>query len=250
YIADRVHASAVTTAEALKTLGVSQINAAFFDTILVKADASKIKSIAEKNQVNFFYPDNDTVSISFNETTSIADINEIIAIFAEALGKETPKVSELLTATNYPESVKRTSNFLTHEVFNKHHSETALMRYMKMLERKDLALNHSMISLGSCTMKLNAAAEMLPLSWANWGSIHPFVPIDQAQGYQSMLKKLEQQLNVITGFAGTTLQPNSGAQGEYAGLMVIRAYHQSRGESHRNIALIPASAHGTNPATA
>ncbi|WDO14341.1 aminomethyl-transferring glycine dehydrogenase [Flavobacterium sp. WW92] len=250
YIADKVHASAVTTAEALNKIGITQTNTSFFDTIVVKADAQKVKAIAEKNEFNFYYIDNETVSISFNETTSLADINTIVAIFAEAAGKETVKVTELATQINYQESLNRTSTFLTHEVFNKHHSETALMRYIKMLERKDLALNHSMISLGSCTMKLNAAAEMLPLSMANWNNIHPFAPVEQAEGYQIMLKKLEEQLNVVTGFAGTTLQPNSGAQGEYAGLMVIRAYHQSRGESHRNIALIPASAHGTNPATA
>lgn len=250
YIAGKIHASAVTTANALSKLGIEQTNSSFFDTIVVKADAQKVKAIAEKNEFNFYYIDNNTVAISFNETTGLADINTIVSIFAEAAGKETIKVTELATQTQYSESLNRTSTFLTHEVFNKHHSETALMRYIKMLERKDLALNHSMISLGSCTMKLNAAAEMLPLSMANWNNIHPFAPIEQAEGYQTMLKKLEQQLNVITGFAGTTLQPNSGAQGEYAGLMVIRAYHQSRGESHRNIALIPASAHGTNPATA
>lgn len=250
YIAGKIHASAVTTANTLSKLGIEQTNSSFFDTIVVKADAQKVKAIAEKNEFNFYYIDNNTVAISFNETTGLADINTIVSIFAEAAGKETIKVTELATQTQYSESLNRTSTFLTHEVFNKHHSETALMRYIKMLERKDLALNHSMISLGSCTMKLNAAAEMLPLSMANWNNIHPFVPIEQAEGYQTMLKKLEQQLNVITGFAGTTLQPNSGAQGEYAGLMVIRAYHQSRGESHRNIALIPASAHGTNPATA
>ncbi|PKW20427.1 aminomethyl-transferring glycine dehydrogenase [Flavobacterium lindanitolerans] len=250
YIAGKIHASAVTTANALSKLGIEQTNSSFFDTIVVKADAQKVKAIAEKNEFNFYYIDNNTVAISFNETTGLADINTIVSIFAEAAGKETIKVAELATQTQYSESLNRTSTFLAHEVFNKHHSETALMRYIKMLERKDLALNHSMISLGSCTMKLNAAAEMLPLSMANWNNIHPFAPIEQAEGYQTMLKKLEQQLNVITGFAGTTLQPNSGAQGEYAGLMVIRAYHQSRGESHRNIALIPASAHGTNPATA
>ncbi len=250
YIAEKVHASAVTTADALNKLGAYQINTSFFDTIVVKADAQKVKTIAEKNEVNFYYIDNDTISISFNETTSIEDINRIIDIFAEAMQKETFSINELSTGINYQESLYRASQFLTHEVFNKHHSETALMRYIKMLERKDLALNHSMISLGSCTMKLNAAAEMLPLSMANWNSIHPFAPIEQAEGYQIMLKKLEQQLNVITGFAGTTLQPNSGAQGEYAGLMVIRAYHHSRGDFHRNVCLIPASAHGTNPASA
>ena len=250
YIADKVHASAVTTAEALNKIGVYQTNTSFFDTIVVKADAQKVKAIAEKNEFNFYYIDNESVSISFNETTSLADINTIVAIFAEVVGKETVTVSELANVSMISESLNRTSTFLTHDVFNKHHSETALMRYIKMLERKDLALNHSMISLGSCTMKLNAAAEMLPLSMANWNNIHPFAPVEQAEGYQIMLKKLEEQLNVVTGFAGTTLQPNSGAQGEYAGLMVIRAYHQSRGDSHRNIALIPASAHGTNPATA
>ena len=250
YIADKVHASAVTTAEALNQLGVYQTNTAFFDTIVVKADAVKVKAIAERNEFNFYYIDNDTIAIAFNETTSISDINTILAIFAEATGKETVTVTALATQINYPQGLNRTSTFLTHEVFNKHHSETALMRYIKKLERKDLALNHSMISLGSCTMKLNAAAEMLPLSMPNWNNMHPFAPIEQAAGYQTMLKKLEEQLNVVTGFAGTTLQPNSGAQGEYAGLMVIRAYHQSRGDHHRNIALIPASAHGTNPASA
>ncbi len=250
YIADKVHASAVTTADALNKLGVYQTNTAFFDTIVVKADAQKVKSIAERNEVNLYYIDNETISISFNETTSLSDINTIIAIFAEAVGKDTLKISELSLDANLPQSIIRQSDFLKHDVFNKHHSETALMRYIKMLERKDLALNHSMISLGSCTMKLNAAAEMLPLSMANWNNIHPFVPIEQAEGYQIMLKKLEQQLNVVTGFAGTTLQPNSGAQGEYAGLMVIRAYHHSRGDFHRNVCLIPASAHGTNPASA
>jgi glycine dehydrogenase len=250
YIAGKVHACAVTAADALNKLGVYQTNTAFFDTLLVKADAAKVRAASQKREVNFYYPDAETVSIAFNETTSLADINEIVSIFAEALGKDTVTVSELSPQENYPPALKRTSEFLKHEVFNKHHSETALMRYMKMLERKDLALNHSMISLGSCTMKLNAASEMLPLSMPDWNGIHPFAPIEQAEGYQQMLKKLEQQLNVVTGFAGTTLQPNSGAQGEYAGLMVIRAYHESRGEGHRNIALIPASAHGTNPATA
>ncbi|HCQ12986.1 aminomethyl-transferring glycine dehydrogenase [Flavobacterium sp.] len=250
YIADKVHASAVTLADALNKLGIYNVNTSFFDTILVKADAQKVKAIAEKNEVNFYYVDADTISISINETTSLSDLNQIISIFAEATGKDSFKVSELTSTINFSDSLERTSTFLTHDVFNNHHSESQLMRYIKKLERKDLSLNHSMISLGSCTMKLNAAAEMLPLSMANWNSIHPFAPVEQAEGYQIMLKKLEQQLNEITGFAGTTLQPNSGAQGEYAGLMAIRAYHLSRGDQHRNVCLIPASAHGTNPASA
>jgi glycine dehydrogenase len=250
YIANKVHSSAVTLADALNKLGVYQTNTAFFDTISVKADANKVKAIAEKNEVNFFYVDGETISISLNETTSVTDINQIIAIFAEVTGKEAFTVSALATNNNIPVSAIRTSSFLQHEIFNNHHSESQLMRYIKKLERKDLSLNHSMISLGSCTMKLNAAAEMLPLSMSNWNSMHPFAPIEQAEGYQIMLKKLEQQLNVVTGFAGTTLQPNSGAQGEYAGLMAIRAYHLSRGDNHRNVCLIPSSAHGTNPASA
>jgi glycine dehydrogenase len=250
YIANKVHASAVTLADALNKLGVYQTNTSFFDTILVKADAAKVKAVAEKHEVNFFYVDSETISISLNETTSLKDLNQIISLFAEAVNKEAFTISELTNTTNYPTSLNRTSTFLTHAVFNNHHSESQLMRYIKKLERKDLSLNHSMISLGSCTMKLNAAAEMLPLSMANWNSIHPFAPIEQAEGYQIMLKKLEHQLNVVTGFAGTTLQPNSGAQGEYAGLMAIRAYHLSRGDHHRNICLIPSSAHGTNPASA
>ena len=250
YIANKVHASAVTLAEALNKLGVYQTNSAFFDTLLVKADAAKVQAIAEKNEVNFFYVDNETISISLNETTSLADLNQIVSIFAEALGKSNVQINEFANETMVPKNLERTSSFLQHDVFNNHHSESQLMRYIKKLERKDLSLNHSMISLGSCTMKLNAAAEMLPLSMANWNSIHPFAPIEQAEGYQIMLKKLEQQLNVVTGFAGTTLQPNSGAQGEYAGLMTIRAYHLSRGDHHRNVCLIPSSAHGTNPASA
>lgn len=250
YIADKVHASAVTLADALNKLGVYQTNTAFFDTIAVKADAQKVKTIAEKHEVNFFYADAETISISLNETSSLKDINHIISIFAEATGKDYVAINQLANESMIPESLARKSTFLLHDVFNNHHSESQLMRYIKKLERKDLSLNHSMISLGSCTMKLNAAAEMLPLSMANWNSIHPFAPIEQAEGYQIMLKKLEQQLNVVTGFQGTTLQPNSGAQGEYAGLMAIRAYHLSRGEKHRNVCLIPASAHGTNPASA
>nr|WP_297306590.1 aminomethyl-transferring glycine dehydrogenase [uncultured Flavobacterium sp.] len=250
FIANNVHATTVTIETELTKLGFEQVNDAYFDTILIKANAAKVKEIAEKNGYNFFYADENHVSISVNETTSLKDINNIVAIFAELAGKSFDAVTELAGLSVVPVSLERTSTFLEHEVFNTYQSESQLMRYIKKLERKDLALNHSMISLGSCTMKLNAAAEMLPLSSPNWGNIHPFAPASQAEGYLTMLHKLEQQLNVITGFAGTTLQPNSGAQGEYAGLMVIRAYHESRGEGHRNIALIPASAHGTNPASA
>ena len=250
YIANKVHAVAATTANELTKLGYEQTNSAFFDTIVVKADAQKIKVVAEQNNINFFYIDEATVSIAFNETTSIEDVAKIVSIFVAAKGTQAPEITELTVTNHFPEELNRTSSFLQHDVFNKYHSESAMMRYIKMLERKDLSLNHSMISLGSCTMKLNAASEMLPLSNPQWNNIHPFAPLDQAQGYQEMLRKLEQQLNVITGFAGTTLQPNSGAQGEYAGLMVIRAYHQSRGDHHRNVALIPSSAHGTNPASA
>ncbi len=250
YIANKVHSMAVTLEDALNKLGVYQTNTAFFDTIVVKADASKVRAIAEQNEINFYYIDEHTISISLNETTSLDDINKIVVVFASSNNTQSTTIEVSTETIHFPENLKRTSSFLEHEVFNKYHSETALMRYIKTLERKDLALNHSMISLGSCTMKLNAAAEMLPLSNPMWNNIHPFAPLDQAQGYQEMLQKLEQQLNVITGFAGTTLQPNSGAQGEYAGLMVIRAYHQSRGDFHRNIALIPSSAHGTNPASA
>lgn len=250
YIADKVHSSAVTLADALNKLGVYQTNTAFFDTIVVKADAKKVRSIAEKHEINFFYIDDETISISLNETTLFKDLNEIIAVFAEAVGKEKFKVNEYALENNFPMHLNRKSEFLQHEVFNSYHSETSMMRYIKKLERKDLSLNHSMISLGSCTMKLNAAAEMLPLSMPYWNTIHPFAPLDQVQGYTAMLKKLEQQLNEITGFAATTLQPNSGAQGEYAGLMAIRAYHIANGNENRNVCLIPASAHGTNPASA
>jgi len=250
YIANKIHSLAATLSNELEKLGCQQINTAFFDTIAVKADAKKVKTIAEQNEINFYYIDENTVSISLNETTSIADLNKIISVFASANNTQAIAIETLTETNHFPSHLARTSSFLEYDVFNKHHSETDLMRYIKKLERKDLSLNHSMISLGSCTMKLNAAAEMLPLSYANWNNIHPFAPLDQVQGYQEMLSKLEQQLNVITGFAGTTLQPNSGAQGEYAGLMVIRAYHQSHGDHHRNVALIPSSAHGTNPASA
>lgn len=250
YIATQVHRKAQTLAKTLINLGYTQSNSVYFDTLQLSADAAKIKEIALANQVNFYYPDAQTVCISINETTNLADLNVIASIFAQAAGKQTEALSSLIDEPVITGALARTTEYMTNEVFNSYHSETELMRYIKKLERKDLALNHSMISLGSCTMKLNAASEMLPLSYPNWGNIHPFVPLDQAKGYQTVLKKLEDQLTTITGFAGTSLQPNSGAQGEYAGLMVIRAYHESNGEGHRNICLIPSSAHGTNPASA
>jgi glycine dehydrogenase len=250
YIADKVHNHAATLAAALERLGLTQANETYFDTIAIKTDASKIKFLSESKQMNFYYPDPETVSISVNETTTLKDLNKIIALFAEANHKETFKILEISTGNGIPKSIARETPFLENSVFNTYHSETELMRYIKKLERKDLALNHSMIALGSCTMKLNAAAQMLPLSNPMWGNMHPFVPVEQAAGYQAMLKKLEEQLTEITGFEGTSLQPNSGAQGEYAGLMVIRAYHESRDDHHRNICLIPSSAHGTNPASA
>ncbi len=250
YIADTVHSSAVTLEQKLKELGYEQLNPSYFDTIQIKANASAIKPIAEKNKINFYYPDSETVVIALNETTNIPDLNKIVAVFSEAADKSKSTIEKLEEGTTIPKEIERKKEYLTNEVFNSYHSETELMRYIKKLERKDLSLNHSMIALGSCTMKLNAASEMLPLSNPQWGNIHPFAPVEQAEGYQIVLKKLEDQLTEITGFAGTSLQPNSGAQGEYAGLMVIRAYHESRGDSHRNICLIPSSAHGTNPASA
>jgi glycine dehydrogenase len=250
YIAEKVNSLAITLASALEQMGYQQLNASFFDTIAIKADKEDILPIAEKQKINFYYPNDHTVQISINETTTLKDVNTIIAVFSEAINKTNTEVMALAVSSSIPENIKRTSEFLTHEIFNSFHSETELMRYIKKLERKDLSLNHSMISLGSCTMKLNAAAEMLPLSDPQWGNLHPFIPVDQAAGYQKVITKLEDQLTEITGFAATSLQPNSGAQGEFAGLMVIKAYHESRGDHQRNICLIPSSAHGTNPASA
>jgi glycine dehydrogenase len=250
YIADKVHSSAVTLSNALTDLGFEQINSSYFDTITLKVDAKKLKAASESNGINFNYIDNETVSISVNETVSLKEINDIINCFTKAFGLNSAFLIKFSSSSKITKNAQRNTTFLDNEVFNTYRSETDMMRYIKKLERKDLALNHSMISLGSCTMKLNAASEMLPLSNPQWGNIHPFVPMNQAEGYQEVLKKLEHQLNIVTGFAGTSLQPNSGAQGEFAGLMTIRAYHQSNGDHHRNICLIPASAHGTNPASA
>ncbi|WP_027138455.1 aminomethyl-transferring glycine dehydrogenase [Gaetbulibacter saemankumensis] len=250
FIANQVHNKTVALANALEQLGYEQVNSSYFDTLQINTKAKKVKKVATAKKVNLYYPDNDTVTVSLNETTSLNDLNYLISVFAKAADKETIEVTSLETANNIQESLQRSSDFLTDNVFNAYHSETELMRYIKSLERKDLALNHSMISLGSCTMKLNAASEMLPLSNPQWGNIHPFAPLKQAKGYLKVLKALEDQLTEITGFAATSLQPNSGAQGEFAGLMVIKAYHESRNEGHRNICLIPSSAHGTNPASA
>ena len=250
FIADSVHHKTITLANTLSTLGIEQTNTSYFDTISVKADSQKIKAVAEANKINFNYIDDKTLSISINETVGLKELNAIIAVFTEALNLNTTSISAIIEGNAIPENAQRNTSFLENKIFNTYQSETDMMRYIKKLERKDLALNHSMISLGSCTMKLNAASEMLPLSNPQWGNIHPFVPLDQAEGYHAVLQKLEHQLNIVTGFAGTSLQPNSGAQGEFAGLMTIRAYHLSNNDAHRNICIIPASAHGTNPASA
>ncbi len=250
HIANDIHNKTFTLSKALNALGFEQHNTSYFDTLHLGADAKAIKTEAESKKINFFYPNENEVVLSLNETTTISDLNNIIEIFAKVGNKEAITISEISEANVISDELRRQSSFLQEPIFNTHHSETEIMRYIKSLERKDLALNHSMISLGSCTMKLNAASEMLPLSWFKWGKIHPFAPVEQAKGYHEVLKALEDQLTEITGFAGTSLQPNSGAQGEFAGLMVIRAYHESRGDHHRNICIIPSSAHGTNPASA
>ena len=233
----------------LNRLGIKVINNSFFDTIHFEINSDKIRPIAEKNKLNFNYVDENKISISINESTELNDIKQIVEVVCESTGKDYHFESES-DFESIPNNFCRKSEFLKEEVFNKYRSETSMMRYIKSLERKDLSLNHSMIALGSCTMKLNAAAEMLPLSWKRWNNIHPFAPIDQTNGYQIVLNKLEKQLNEITGFHATSLQPNSGAQGEYAGLMVIRSYFKSINQTNRNICIIPSSAHGTNPASA
>ena len=251
YIADTIHTNAQKLSIILKDLGFKQLNSSYFDTILIEVEAAKLKSVSEAKNINFNYIDDHHVSISINETVGVNGIKAIVSCFEEAFNLTVFKASKSsFSRSLIPENLQRNTTFLENNIFNTYQSETNMMRYIKRLERKDLALNHSMISLGSCTMKLNAASEMLPLSNPQWGNIHPFVPLKQAEGYHEVLRKLEQQLNIVTGFAGTSLQPNSGAQGEFAGLMTIRAYHQSNGDSHRNICLIPASAHGTNPASA
>ena len=249
-IAKKIHLNTAKLEKKLTDLGLTQLNNYYFDTLRVKVQADKIREVAEKKEINFLYIDDQTVGISINEICDEVALLKILTVFEEVTLQKNITGKVKIEHHRYPVSQKRVSTFLEHKIFNSHHSETSLMRYIKLLERKDLALNHSMISLGSCTMKLNAAAEMLPLSWPRWSAIHPFVPTNQAQGYQKMLFSLESQLSEITGFHATSLQPNSGAQGEYSGLMVIRAYHNANGEDYRNICLIPSSAHGTNPASA
>ncbi len=249
-IAQQVHLNAVSLADNLKKLGYTIDEAAFFDTIKVNGtDNAKIKSLAEAAEINLRYADN-YITISIDQTTDADDINALIEVFAKAAGKTAFKVSEKEIFGGKSALVFRKSSFLTHPIFNTYHSESEMMRYIKRLENKDLSLTHSMISLGSCTMKLNAASELMPITWPEFANMHPFVPVDQAQGFQEIIADLDKSLSEITGFEKMSFQPNSGAQGEYAGLLVIQAYHQSRGDSHRTIALIPTSAHGTNPASA
>ena len=254
-IAERVHGLSVLLSNALKTLEYPQENDFFFDTIKVNTGelANSIHGEALNNEMNFRYSDS-TITISLDETTNLQDVLNIIRVFAKVKGKNINDINiDGLKAgleAHIPDELQRTSTFLSHPVFNTHHSETEMLRYIKSLESKDLSLCDSMIPLGSCTMKLNATTEMIPVTWPEFSKMHPFAPLDQTGGYMQIFDELNTWLSEITGFAQMSLQPNSGAQGEYAGLMVIRAYHQSRGEGKRNIALIPASAHGTNPASA
>ncbi|MEL7588358.1 MAG: aminomethyl-transferring glycine dehydrogenase [Prolixibacteraceae bacterium] len=253
-IAERVHHIASLLEKEITALGYQQLNQDYFDTIrfvlpkYVKCE--DIEWLSLELEMNFRYFDNGEVGLSIDETTNLDDINWIIEVFAKAANKPYPVIrSYPETGTLKPERL-RTSGYMQQEVFKKYRSETEMLRYIKRLEHRDISLTHSMIPLGSCTMKLNAATEMLPLSWIEFGGIHPFVPKNQARGYQEMMEELRRDLSEITGFADVSLQPNSGAAGEYAGLMVIRAYHLSRGEYRRNVVLIPSSAHGTNPASA
>ncbi|MDR1584580.1 MAG: aminomethyl-transferring glycine dehydrogenase, partial [Prevotellaceae bacterium] len=255
-IAERIHALAAYINEILPVYGFAQENENFFDTlkITLPADVSteKFKSIALEYGVNFHYYPNGEIGLSLDETTDAEKVNVLIDIFAEAAGNTAvyAREADFEGLKSFDESFDRRSEYLTHEVFKKYRSETEMMRYIKKLERRDISLTHSMISLGSCTMKLNAASEMLPLSFAGFAGIHPLAPAGQTEGYNELIQALEGQLSVITGLAGCSLQPNSGAAGEYTGLMVIRAYQESIGEGARDVVLIPASAHGTNPASA
>ncbi|MFM8840380.1 MAG: aminomethyl-transferring glycine dehydrogenase [bacterium] len=251
-IAKRVHAMTVLLAEALVSMGYSLHSKEYFDTLTVSMSAEELQRFMDAcSDVNVKIMSG-AIGISCDETTTIEDIQQLIGIAAKAKQCPSPSIDAWTSGPleSIPQSLKRTSSYLTHPVFNKYHSEHDLLRYMKSLENKDLSMVHSMIPLGSCTMKLNATTEMIPVTWPEFGDMHPFAPVEQAQGYAEIFATLEQWLCEITGFDAMSLQPNAGAQGEYAGLMVIRAYHKSRGDHHRNIALIPSSAHGTNPASA
>ncbi len=243
------HTSAAAAADALEAMGYKLASRNIFDTIEVEAEAAVIQDIALARGINFFYPSEGKVRLSFDEVTTPEEVAEVVGIFAEAKGRKA-KAVKIAAETSFAPAMARRSAILAEPVFNKYHSETDMMRYIKRLELRDISLADSMISLGSCTMKLNAAALMQPLSLAGFQNMHPFAPADQTEGYTELIAELERDLAVITGFAGCSLQPNSGAAGEYSGLMVIRAYHQSRGQGYRNVILIPASAHGTNPASA
>ena len=243
------HSAAVTVKEALEAMGYKVRTQALFDTLEVEAEASVIQDIALAREINMYYPTDDTVRMSFDEVTTDEELQTIVEIFAEARGKKAKAVKRVEAAVIAAE-VERKSDFFTEEIFNAYRTETEMMRYIKRLELRDISLMNSMISLGSCTMKLNAAQLMQPLSLAGFQNVHPLAPEDQTEGYRELISNLESYLATITGFAGCTLQPNSGAAGEYAGLLIIRAYHQSRGQGYRNIILIPSSAHGTNPASA
>ena len=251
-IATRIHELTKELFVGIEKLGYKQHNKIFFDTLAIQCPVNTevIRKIALKNEINFRYICEECIGISLDETTTIKDLNDILSILAEAVGKTHKPIENLMLTSSILENLARKSSYLTNPVFNTYHSETEMMRYMKMLEIKDLALNRSMIPLGSCTMKLNAAAEMLPLSFARLQAIHPFAPAEQAEGYLELIKNMEKDLAEITGFAGISLQPLSGAAGEYAGLMVIRDYHHAHNNAHRNVCLIPSSAHGTNPASA
>ncbi len=265
-MATRIHGLARVLDASVRAFGARQENPYFFDTLkfilpmIGNSPASelpiigKIRDAALKAKMNFRYEGDDTVIIALDETTTADDVSEIIGIFASALGKPAPEIDVAAEAgkieLNYHADLARSTPFMTHPVFNTHHSETQMMRYLKSLEKKDLGLDVAMIPLGSCTMKLNAAAEMMPITWPEFGKLHPFAPADQAKGYAQICDELQDALAKVTGFAAVSLQPNAGSQGEYAGLMTIRAFHADRGESQRNICLIPASAHGTNPASA
>lgn len=253
-IAKRVHAMTVLLSEGLTEIGFAPKHNQFFDTLRIETSTSSaIQKEALAAEINLRYFD-DGVGISLDETTTIQDVEKLIGVFHRAAAKNGKSIDlDALSQKiekHYPADLAREVNYLTHVVFNLHHSETEMLRYMKLLENKDFSLAHGMIPLGSCTMKLNATAEMIPVTIPGFGALHPFIPRDQAQGYTYVFDQLESQLKEITGFARVSLQPNAGAQGEYAGLLVIRAYHKSRGETHRDIVVIPASAHGTNPASA